>query len=129
MAQPLPPAGLEDAQPVAKPSAPAVGQTRDGAPGRRPSSASSDHWKRLLRRPPRAPVELDPQAFVAELNRRLRADPAFREDTAFVVATDDDGRVVATTWQGPEEMKPVVARIVNSVIGEFEAGQPFVFDR
>jgi len=26
-------------------------------------------------------------------------------------------------------MKPVIARIVKSVIGEFEAGQPFVFDR
>jgi len=115
---------------VAKPSAPAVGPTRDGAPGRRrPSSASSDHWKRLLRRPARAPVELEPHAFVDELNKRLRADPAFRDDIAFVVATDDAGRVVATTWQGPDEMKPVIARIVKSVIGEFEAGQPFVFDR
>ena len=129
-AQPLPPARLEDAQPVAKPSAPAVGQTRDGAPGRRrPSSASSDHWKRLLRRPPRAPVELDPQAFVDELNRRLRADPSFDGDARFVVETDDSGRIVATTWQGPEAMKPVIARIVKSVIGEYECGQPFVCDR
>jgi hypothetical protein len=114
---------------VAKQPAPAVGQTRSGAPRRRPASASSDHWKRLLRRPPREPVALDPHAFVDELNRRLRADPAFRDDTAFVVATDDSGHVVATTWQGPEEMKPVIARVVKSVIGEYETGQPFVFDR
>ena len=106
-----------------------AGRARDSATGRRPSSASSDHWKRLLRRPPREPVALDPHAFVDELNRRLRADPAHRDDTRFVVALGDDGRVVATTWQGPEAMKPVIARIVKSVIGEYEAGQPFVFDR
>jgi hypothetical protein len=114
---------------VAKQSAHVVGQTRGNAPGRRPSSASSDHWKRLLRRPPSEPVALAPDAFVEELNRRLRADPAFRGDTAFVVEIDAGGRVVATTWQGPEAMKPVIARIVKGVIGEYECGQPFVYDR
>ena len=69
------------------------------------------------------------QAFVAELNRRLRADSAWREDTRFVVALGADGAVAGTTWEGPESMKPVVARIVKSVIGEFEAEQPFLFDR
>jgi hypothetical protein len=113
---------------VAKPPAHLVGEKR-GAPARRPSSSSSDHWKRLLRRPPREPVALEPHAFVDELNRRLRADPAFRDDTAFVVATDAAGLVVATTWRGPDAMKPVIARIVKSVIGEYEAAQPFVFDR
>ena len=106
-----------------------VGETRAGARARRPSSASSDHWKRLLRRPAREAVALDPHAFVDELNRRLRADPGCRDDTCFVVATDGAGRVVATTWQGPEAMKPVIARIVKSVIGEYECGQPFVCDR
>jgi hypothetical protein len=114
---------------VAKPTAPAVGQTRGGAPGRRASSASSDHWKRLLRRPPREPVELEPHAFVDELNRRLQADSAFDGDSRFVVETDRAGNVVATTWHGPEAMKPVIARIVNSVIGEYVCGQPFVSDR
>jgi len=113
---------------VAKQSGPAVGQTRGGAPRRRPASASSDHWKRLLRRPPREPVALDAQAFVAELNRRLRADPAWREDTRFVVA-GGDGSSDAPTWEGPESMKPVVARIVKSVIGEFATEGPFLFDR
>ena len=114
---------------MAKPSAPAVGRTRGGAPGRRSSSASSDHWKRLLRRPPREPVELEPHAFVDELNRRLRADSAFDGESCFVVDIDSAGNVVATTWQGPEAMKPVIARIVKSVIGEYECGQPFVYDR
>ena len=114
---------------MAKERAHSVGGTRDSAPARRPASASSDHWKRLLRRPAREPVALEPHAFVAELNKRLHADSAFHGDTSFVVATDDAGHVVGTTWQGPEAMKPVIARIVKSVIGEFEAGQPFLFDR
>ena len=101
---------------------------RERAAGRRPSSASSDHWKRLLRRPAREPVALDPGAFVDELNRRLRADPAWRDDTRFVVASSD-GSGDAPTWEGPDSMKPVVARIVKSVIGEFEAERPFLFDR
>ena len=102
-------------------------RAREGSGGRR-SSASSDHWKRLLRRPAREPVALDAQAFVDELNRRLRADPAWRDDTRFIVA-DSDGNGAAPTWEGPESMKPVVARIVKSVIGEFEAERPFLFDR
>jgi hypothetical protein len=114
---------------VAKQPATGVAGTPDGAPGRRSSSASSDHWKRLLQRPARAPIALTPDAFVAELNRRLHADPSASDDTRFVVALGEDGNVVATTWEGSEAMKPVVARIVKSVIGEYEAGQPFLFDR
>jgi hypothetical protein len=115
---------------VVKPSA-ATGAdaAREGRTGRRSSSASSDHWKRLLRRPQRAPVALDAQAFVDELNRRLRADPGARDDTRFVVGPPDAGGVATTTWEGPDEMKPVIARIVKSVVGEFEAEQPFLFDR
>lgn len=113
---------------MAKQSGTGAGAAREGRGGRRPSSASSDHWKRLLRRPAREPVALDAQSFVDELNRRLRADPAARDDTRFVVATGRGG-VVASTWEGPDSMKPVVARIVKSVIGEFEAAQPFLFDR
>ena len=114
---------------MAKQRAHSVGETRDRAPARRAAGAGSDHWKRLLRRAPREPVALEPGAFVEELNRRLRADSAFHGDTCFVVATDDAGHVVGTTWQGPDAMKPVIARIVKSVIGEFEAAQPFIFDR
>ena len=73
-------------------------------------------------------MTLDAQAFVDELNRRLRADPAWRDDTRFVV-TSSEGSADAPTWEGPESMKPVVARIVKSVIGEFATEGPFLFDR
>ncbi|HSC63570.1 MAG TPA: hypothetical protein VLD35_08055 [Caldimonas sp.] len=110
---------------MVKQTASGAPRAREGSGVRRSSSASSDHWKRLLRRPPREPVALDAQAFVDELNRRLRADPASRDDTRFVVA----GSGAAPTWEGPDSMKPVVARIVKSVIGEFETERPFLFDR
>lgn len=80
-----------------------------------------------MRRPASEPVALDTQSFIHELNRRLRADPAWRDDTRFVVG--GEGSVAVPTWEGPEAMKAVVARIVKSVIGEFEAEQPFLFDR
>ena len=73
-------------------------------------------------------MALDTQSFVDELNRRLRADPGWRDDTRFVVA-GGDGSSDAPTWEGPESMKPVIARIVKSVIGEYETDQPFDFDR
>lgn len=116
---------------MVKQTASGAGPAREGSGGRRSSRTSSDHWKRLLRRPARAPIALGAQAFVDELNRRLRADPSWREDTRFVVAGGDGsaGNADAPTWEGPESMKPVVARIVKSVIGEFEAERPFLFDR
>jgi hypothetical protein len=114
---------------VAKQTATGADRSPDRAAGRRPSNASSDHWKRLLRRAPREPVALDPGAFIDELNRRLRADPSAPEDTQFVLAHDAAGGVIGTTWEGPETMKPVIARIVKSMVGEFETGQPFLFDR
>jgi hypothetical protein len=114
---------------VGKRGATGSGPARDpGSAGRAPSSAS-DHWKRLLRRPPRAALPIDAASFVAELNRRLRADPGWREDTRFVVATGADGRVAGSTWEGPESMKPIVARIVRSAVGEFAIDGPFLFDR
>jgi hypothetical protein len=113
---------------VVKQTASGAARAHEASSARRSSSASSDHWKRLLRRPPREPVALDAQAFVDELNRRLRADPACRDDTRFVLASGD-GSGDAPTWEGPDSMKPVVARIVKSVIGEFEAERPFLFDR
>ena len=113
---------------MVKQTASGAPRAREGSGRRRSSSASSDHWKRLLRRPAREPVALDAQAFVDELNRRLRADAAWRDDTRFVVASSD-GSGAAPTWEGPDSMKPVVARIVKSVIGEFETERPFLFDR
>jgi len=114
---------------VGKRAAPGDGPGRNQTTGRRASSAAGDHWKRLLRRPPRAPERLDATAFVAELNRRLFADPSWREGTRFIVAADPDGGVADSTWEGPESMKPVIARIVKGTIGEFAIERPFLFDR
>ena len=114
---------------MVKQTASGAARAREGSGGRRSSSASSDHWKRLLRRPPREPVALDAQAFVDELNRRLRADPVLARRHALRRRPSGDGGGDAPTWEGPESMKPVIARIVKSVIGEFEAEQPFLFDR
>jgi len=102
---------------------------RNQSAGRRSTSAAGDHWKRLLRRAPRPPKPLDAIAFVAELNRRLFADPGWREGTRFVVAAAADGGVAGSTWEGPESMKPVVARIVQGALGEFAIERPFLFDR
>jgi hypothetical protein len=113
---------------VVKPAASDAARAREGKGARRSSTASNDHWKGLLRRPARAPIALGAQAFVDELNRRLRADPAWREDTRFVVVQGESG-AGETSWEGPDSMKPIVARIVKGVIGEFEAERPFLFDR
>ena len=114
---------------MAKHPDPGLGPARSSAAARRSPSASSDHWKSLLRRPQREPIALDPHAFVDELNRRLHEDSAWRPGTRFVVASGEQGAAVAITWEGPEAMKPVVARIVKSLIGEYETDRPFVFDR
>ena len=105
------------------------GTGRNQGIGRRTSSAAGDHWKRLLRRAPRAPVSLDTLAFVAELNRRLAADPSRREDTRFIVAAAAGGDVAGSTWEGPESMTPVIARIVQGTLDEFAIEQPFLLDR
>ncbi len=88
----------------------------------------SNHWKKLLRAP-KTPVPVSTAEFVAELNRRLRADPCYREGTRFIVASADDTRPGGSTWEGPESMKPAVVRIVQEAVGEYEVELPFFSDR
>ena len=95
---------------------------------RRSATASGEHWKRLLRAPPKAvPVSVD--EFVDELNRRLFADSCYPDDTRFVVVRSGDGRPGGSSWEGPESMKPVVSRILKGAVGEFDVGLPFFADR
>ena len=89
-----------------------------------PARTPSDHWKKLLRGPKPA-QHVTVEDFVAELNRRLRADSCYREGTRFIVAGADDTRPGGATWEGPETMKPVVVRIVQGTVGEYEVDQPF----
>lgn len=98
--------------------------THDDPPRRTPG----DHWKKLLRSP-MPPRRVTVEVFVAELNRRLRADAGYREGTRFIVAGNDDSRPGAATWEGPEAMKPLVVRIVQGAVAEFEVDQPFFSDR
>ena len=103
-------------------------EARQGSKPRRSATASGEHWKRLLRGPPKAvPVSVD--EFVDELNRRLFADSCYQDDTRFVAVTGPDGRPGGSTWEGPESMKPVVSRIVKGAVGEFDVGLPFFADR
>ena len=88
----------------------------------------SNHWKKLLRAP-KEPVRVTSAEFVAELNRRLRADPCYRDGTRFIVASADDTRPGGSTWEGPESMKPVVVRIVQGAVGEYDVDLPFFSDR
>jgi hypothetical protein len=129
-AQRLPDRGFpDDVAAVAKRSASESEPGPSTVAPRRPPNRASEHWKRLLRRPARAPLALDAAAFVDELNRRLRADPGWRADTRFVVAAEAGAGVAGPTWEGPASMQPVIARIVKSVVGELECAQPFLFDR
>ena len=72
-------------------------------------------------------VPLGPADFAAELNRRWRGDPSYRDDIRFVVAEASAG--AGTTWEGPESMKPTVLRVVARVVGELPVAQPFLIDR
>jgi hypothetical protein len=113
---------------VAKQTTSGAGSAAQGGKPRRSATASGEHWKRLLRAPPKAvPVSVD--EFVDELNRRLFADSCYQEDTRFVAVAGDDGRPGGTSWEGPESMKPVVSRIVKSAVVEYDVGLPFYADR
>ena len=109
------------------PTSPLLGADGAGAAAA-VARTQSDHWKKLLRGP-KEPVRIGVADFVVELNRRLRADPCFRDGTRFIVASADDTRPGGPTWEGPEAMKPLVVRIVQGAVGEFEVEHPFFSDR
>lgn len=69
--------------------------------------------------------------YVAELNRRLEADPSYRPGTRFVAIPRDaqDAARGGSTWVGPNDMLPVVLRVVNGSAGQFEVEHPFVAER
>lgn len=104
--------------------------TTTKAPPRRSAAASGDHWKRLLRRPGE-PLPMTVEDAVDELNRRLRADPSWRDDTRFVVAPPaaDGSHPGGPTWEGPDAMKPVVLRVAASLVGDYAVERPFFSDR
>ncbi len=113
---------------VAKQTTSGAGRGPQDSKPRRSATACGEHWKRLLRAPPKAvPVSVD--EFVDELNRRLFADSCYREDTRFVAIAAEGSLPGGTTWEGPESMKPVVSRIVKGAVVEYDVGLPFNADR
>lgn len=88
----------------------------------------AERWKSLLRRPAE-PRALSAADYVDELNRRLRAEPSHRPGTRFVVAPAHDGGRGGPTWEGPDEMKPLVQRLVQGMVGEYTVDPPFFSDR
>jgi hypothetical protein len=69
--------------------------------------------------------------YVEELNRRLQTDPSYREGTRVVAIPADaqDAARGGSTWVGPDEMLPVVIRVVKEMAGQFEVEHPFVAER
>lgn len=69
--------------------------------------------------------------YIAELNRRLEADPDHRDGTRFVpIPPDQQERARGgSTWVGPDDMLPVIVRIVKDAAGEFQIEHPFVAER
>ena len=69
--------------------------------------------------------------YIAELNRRLRADPAWKPGVEFVAIPPQDQERArgGSTWVGPDDMLPVIVRIVKDTAGEFQIEQPFVAER
>jgi hypothetical protein len=92
--------------------------------------ANRQFW--LLRRQeaPKPPAKLSVADFVAEANRRLRADRAYVPGTQFiVVAGSGDAGREAPTWEGPEAMRPLVQRIFQGMTARFRLDVPFRIDR
>lgn len=69
--------------------------------------------------------------YIAELNRRLQADPAWKPGVEFVAIPRGEWERArgGSTWVGPDDMLPVIVRIVKDTAGEFQIEQPFVAER
>ncbi len=69
--------------------------------------------------------------YVNELNRRLESDPSFRSGTRVVaIPADTQGAARGgSTWVGPDDMLPIVVRIVKETAGQYEVEHPFVAER
>jgi hypothetical protein len=70
----------------------------------------------------RLEARLSIDELVAELNRRLFADPAYAPGTRYLVAGTAE-RWAA--WEGPEAMRPLVSRLARFVADELAHEIPF----
>lgn len=64
--------------------------------------------------------------YIAELNRRLQADPDYRDGTRFIAIPPEQQERArgGSTWVGPDDMLPVIVRIVKDTAGETRSSTP-----
>jgi hypothetical protein len=76
-------------------------------------------------------TKLTNHEYVEELNKRLHGDPDVLPGTRFVEIPPhaDEVRQGGSTWEGPDEMLPIVIRVVKETAGLFEIEHPFVAER
>jgi hypothetical protein len=91
--------------------------------------ANRQFWANRREERPKPPVRLSVGDFVSEANRRLRADRAWIPGTRFVVCTTDGNTDGEPSWEGPEEMRPLIQRIVKDMTTRFELPVPFRIER
>ena len=92
--------------------------------------ANRQFWASRRQERPKPPVKLLVSDFVMEANRQLRADKAYVEGTRFVVARSPTGvGQEFPSWEGPEDMRPLIQRILQSMNRKFESPVPFRIDR
>jgi hypothetical protein len=84
------------------------------------SRAKKEYWDKRLKRDSAAPTL---EQFVAELNRELRADPAYLPNVRFLI---DVGRSGTTaTWEGPLEARALIGRVLQAVMRTLDMPAPF----
>jgi len=91
--------------------------------------ANRQFWAARRANAPRAPLKLSVGDFIAEANKQLCADKSYVAGTRFVVADPPGGGAPIPTWEGPEEMRPVIQRIFQRLLTRFEPPVPFRIDR
>ena len=91
--------------------------------------ANRQFWAARREERPKPPVPLSIGDFVAEANKRLAADRSLAPGTRFVVSASPPAGVEEPSWEGPDEMRPLIQRIVQDMTTRYELPVPFRIDR
>jgi hypothetical protein len=92
--------------------------------------ANRQFWAARRASAPSPPRRLSVEEFVSAANERLCADPAHVAGTRFVAKEPPvAGAPSIPTWEGPEDMRPLVQRIYRELTTRFELPVPFRIER
>ena len=91
--------------------------------------ANRQFWAARRENAPRPPLKLSVADFIVEANKQLFADKSYVSGTRFVVAEAPWSGAPIPTWEGPDEMRPVIQRIFQRLVTRFELPVPFQIDR